>query len=94
MKHLRKFNENESGGYFDRYSDDDKPSNFEEPKLPLSVTINISQSIIDTCLKFGIHEETIEEVFKGYLDHILGYNTHGDDGFEDWLEDNADDWVN
>lgn len=91
MKHLKKFNEN---GYFDRYSDDDKPSNFEEPKLPLSVTIDIDKSIIDTCLKFGIHEETIEEVFKGYLDHVLGHTTHGDDVFEDWLEVNADDWVN
>jgi hypothetical protein len=47
----------------------------------LSVTINIDESVINTCLEYGIHEEQIEEVFEQYLNFILGYDTHGDDGF-------------
>jgi|TARA_B110000971_G_C19628412_1_gene328001 hypothetical protein len=106
MKHLKRFNEemdqsdeNSHTGYDEmgnslNYDGDTIPMSDDEGKLPLSVTINIDNSVISTCLEYGIHEEQIEEVFKAYLDHILGYDAHGDDGFSDWLEYNADDWVN
>ena len=80
---IRRFNENES---FERNTP--------------SITIDIPKDHYDTIYNFIISEkdevddELVKNIYKEYINFLLGVNTHDmSDQFEVWMENNFDDFL-